>query len=110
MKSKEKIMICGLTLIAIILTGSAVGFSVSLLSNNNDIQPFDNASKKEKAKIIQQHLQEMSEHLRMVTVLVLMQDFAQKEAAKILNRSEPSISRDLDNAKNWLRNRLKNLI
>ena len=75
----------------------------------NNIQPFDNLTKKEKALIIQQNLKEMSERLRMVTVLVLMEDLTQKEAAKILNRSEPSISRDLNEAKAWLQSRLRNL-
>jgi RNA polymerase sigma-70 factor (ECF subfamily) len=77
---------------------------------NNDLHPFENITKNEKASIISQLLMEMSERLRMVTVLVLMQDLAQKEAAKILNRSEPSISRDLNDAKAWLQSRLQNLI
>jgi RNA polymerase sigma-70 factor, ECF subfamily len=72
----------------------------------NDIQPFENLTQKEKASIIQQNLQEMSERLRMVTVLVLMENLSQKEAAKILNRSEPSISRDLIEAKARLQSRL----
>ena len=76
---------------------------------NIEVQPFENLTKKEKAAIIQQQLQEMSERLRMVTVLVLMEDLEQKEAAKILNRSEPSISRDLNDAKAWLQSRLRNL-
>jgi RNA polymerase sigma factor (sigma-70 family) len=74
------------------------------------MHPFENISKNEKASIIRQLLQEMSERLRMVTVLVLMEDLAQKEAAKILNRSEPSISRDLNDAKAWLQGRLKNIL
>lgn len=76
---------------------------------NNEVQPFENLTKKEKAAIVQEQLQEMSLRLRMVTVLVLMEDLEQKEAAKILNRSEPSISRDLNDAKVWLQSRLRNL-
>jgi RNA polymerase sigma-70 factor (ECF subfamily) len=76
---------------------------------NNEVQPFENLTKKEKAAIVQEQLQEMSQRLRMVTVLVLMEDLEQKEAAKILNRSEPSISRDLNDAKAWLQSRLRNL-
>lgn len=77
---------------------------------SNEIQPFENLTKKEKALIIREQLQEMSEHLRMVTVLVLMENVAQKEAAKILNRSEPSISRDLNEARALLQSRLQKLI
>ncbi len=77
---------------------------------SNEIQPFENLTKKEKAFIIREQLQEMSEHLRMVTVLVLMENMAQKEAAKILNRSEPSISRDLNEARALLQSRLQKLI
>lgn len=79
------------------------------LYENNDILPFENLTQKERASFIRQQLQEMSERLRMVTVLVLMEGLAQKEASKILNRSEPSISRDLNEAKQWLQSRLRNL-
>jgi RNA polymerase sigma-70 factor (ECF subfamily) len=83
--------------------------SLNQSPENNEVQPFENLTKKEKAAIIQEQLQEMSQRLRMVTVLVLMEDLEQKEAAKILNRSEPSISRDLNDAKAWLQSRLRNL-
>lgn len=84
--------------------------SLDKLYENNETQPFENLSEKEKTVIIQKQIQKMPEHLRMVTVLVLMENITQKEAAEILNRSEPTISRDLNNAKNWLRNKLRNLI
>lgn len=84
--------------------------SLNQNQENKDIQPFDNLTKNEKVSIVQEQLQEMSERLRMVTVLVLMENMAQKEAAKILKRSEPSISRDLNDAKAWLQSRLQKLI
>ena len=84
--------------------------SLNQQQDDKNVHPFENITKSEKASIIQSHLQEMSERLRMVTILVLMQDLAQKEAARILNRSEPSISRDLNDAKAWLQSRLQNLI
>ena len=84
--------------------------SLNQQQENKNVQPFENLTKNEKASIIQEQLQEMSERLRMVTVLVLMENMAQKEAAKILNRSEPSISRDLNDAKAWLQSRLHKLI
>lgn len=84
--------------------------SLNRKQENNDMHPWENVTKKEKASIIQQLLLEMSERLRMVTVLVLMENITQKETAKILNRSEPSISRDLNDAKAWLQSRLQKLI
>ncbi len=84
--------------------------SLNQQQENKEVHPFEHITKNEKVSIIQNHLQEMSERLRMVTVLVLMEDLAQKEAAKILNRSEPSISRDVNEAKAWLQSRLQNLI
>ncbi|MBN2589276.1 MAG: RNA polymerase sigma factor [Sedimentisphaerales bacterium] len=95
------------------LNKNYVAFSSDSFNQRQDdknVHPFDNITKSEKASIIQNHLKEMSERLRMVTVLVLMEDLAQKEAAKILNRSEPSISRDVNDAKAWLQSRLQNLI
>jgi len=83
--------------------------SLDKLYENNDMSPFEKCTQNEKASFIRQQLQEMSERLRTVTVLVLMEDLAQKEVAKILNRSEPSISRDLVEAKKWLQSRLRNL-
>jgi RNA polymerase sigma-70 factor (ECF subfamily) len=89
-----------------------VSLSVDTMNRQHEkinIQPFENLTKKEKAFIIQQQLKEMSERLRMVTILVLMENLTQKEAAKILKRSEPSISRDLNEAKAWLQSRLRKL-
>ncbi|MEJ2646896.1 MAG: RNA polymerase sigma factor [Sedimentisphaerales bacterium] len=79
------------------------------LPQSSDIQPFENLTKREKVAMIREELQAMSQRLRMVTVLVLMEGMTQKEAAKILKRSEPSISRDLIEAKAWLQSRLRNL-
>lgn len=95
------------------LNKNFVAFSSDSFNQRQDdknVHPFENITKSEKASIIQNYLQEMSERLRMVTVLVLMEDMLQKEAAKILNRSEPSISRDVNDAKAWLQSRLQNLI
>ena len=94
------------------LNNNCLSVSADSLTHMEDknVHPFENITKSEKASIIQNYLQEMSERLRMVTVLVLMEDLTQKEAAKILNRSEPSISRDVNDAKAWLQSRLQNLI
>jgi RNA polymerase sigma-70 factor (ECF subfamily) len=73
-------------------------------------EPAAALSAKEKASIVQEKLQQMPEHMRMVAVLILMEGFAQKEAAAILKCSEATISRHLSMAKKWLRNTLQDLI
>ena len=80
------------------------------LSEDKEIQPFEKLSIKEKAMIIQKQLRQMPEHMRLVTILILVDGLTQKDAAGILNCSEASVSRHLDAARNWLRARLRNLI
>ncbi len=53
---------------------------------------------------------EMPEHLREVTIMILMEGFAQKDAAVVLGCSESSVSRDLETARKWLSARLEKLI
>jgi RNA polymerase sigma-70 factor (ECF subfamily) len=73
-------------------------------------QPFESLSGKEKTAELHKRLQEMPEQMRMVIVLVLMEELPQKQVARILNCSEPTISRELNSAKNWLRNKCKDFI
>lgn len=80
------------------------------LTDNDNAEPFETLSSKEKAMIVHKQLQEMPEHMRFVTVLILMEGLTQKDAAGILNCSETSVSRYLDMARKWLRARLQNLI
>ncbi|MHC4653620.1 MAG: RNA polymerase sigma factor [Planctomycetota bacterium] len=73
-------------------------------------QPFERLSSSEKAVEIQKRLQEMPEHMRLVTILTIMEGLSQKEAANVLDFSEASVSRYLEAAKKWLHTRLQDLI
>lgn len=73
-------------------------------------EPVATLSAKEKASIVQEKVGQMPEHMRTVTVLILMEGFAQKEAAAILRRSEATVSRHLSMARRWLHSRLQNVI
>lgn len=90
-------------------TKSPDGAAVELAEDKNT-QPFEVLSSKEKAMIIQRHLQEMPEQMRLVTILVFMEGLTQKDAAGVLSCSEASASRHLDAARKWLRARLQNLV
>ena len=81
-----------------------------VLSENEADEPLQKLSDKERAAAIQNQLQKMPERLRIVTTLVLIEGLKQKDVAKILNCSEPSVSRDMDNARKWLHIRLQDLI
>ena len=80
------------------------------LAEDKSAQPFETLSTKERTTIIHEQLQQMPEHMRLVTILVLMEGLSQKDAAGILNRSEPSVSRHLDMARKWLKARLQKFI
>jgi len=84
--------------------------SLATSTEGDDGQPFKLVSGKERAMIIQRHLLEMPEHMRLVTILILMEGLSQKDAAGILNCSESSVSRHLEAARNWLRAKLQHLI
>ncbi len=77
---------------------------------NKDTQPSEILSTKEKTTIVREQLQQMPEHMRLATILVLMEGLSQKDAAGILNCSEPSVCRHLDMAKKWLKSRLQKFI
>ena len=83
--------------------------SPMLLETENN-EPFENLSGREKAMIVQNHLLKMPEQMRMATVLVHIEDFTQKEAAKMLNCSQATVCRDLEKAMSQLRSKLKNLV
>jgi RNA polymerase sigma-70 factor (ECF subfamily) len=80
------------------------------LTGGNNVGPFEILSAKEKSGIIHKQLQKMPEHMRLVTVLTLMEGLTQKDAAGVLNCSEASVSRRLDMARKWLRPRLQKFI
>lgn len=77
---------------------------------SNETGPADTMSKKERNAVIRKKVSQMPEHMRMVTMLVIMEGLSQKEAAGILKRSEASVSRHLEMARNWLREKLKKAI
>lgn len=79
-------------------------------AEHEHIQPLERLSNREKAVVIQKRLQEMPEHLRLVTILTIMEGLSQKEAANVLDFSEASVSRYLEAAKKWLHTRLQDLI
>jgi len=80
------------------------------LSDDRNTRPFEILSMKEKAMVIQEQLQKMPEHLRLISILVLMEGLTQKDAADVLNCSEATISRHLDAARKVLHTRLQNLL
>lgn len=80
------------------------------LAEDKNTQPFETLSAKEKTTIIHEQLQKMPEHMRLVTILILMEGLSQKDAAGILNRSESSVSRHLDMSRKWLKSRLQKFI
>jgi RNA polymerase sigma-70 factor (ECF subfamily) len=73
-------------------------------------QPFERLSSREKAVVIQKRLQKMPEHMRLVTILTIMEGLSQKEAANVLDFSEASVSRYLEGARKWLHTELQDLI
>jgi RNA polymerase sigma-70 factor (ECF subfamily) len=86
------------------------GIDAIKLAEDTSTQPLESLSAKEKTTIIHEQLRQMPEHLRLVTILILMEGLSQKEAAGILNCSEPSVSRHLEMARKWLRSRLQKFI
>jgi len=76
------------------------------LAEDKNATPLEKLFSREKTIIICKQLQKMLEPMRLVTILILMEGLTQKEAAGILNRSEASVSRDLETARKWLRARL----
>jgi RNA polymerase sigma-70 factor (ECF subfamily) len=80
------------------------------LTECDNPEPFETLSAKEKVAIIHKQLQTMPAHMRLVTVLALMEGLTQKDTANALNCSEASVSRQLDMARKWLRARLQNVI
>jgi RNA polymerase sigma-70 factor (ECF subfamily) len=84
-------------------------FTVKLTADRST-QPFETLSAKEKTMIIHEYLQQMPDHMRLVTILILMEGLSQKDAAGILNLSEPSVSRHLEMARKWLKEKLQKFI
>ena len=80
------------------------------LAEDKTVQPFETLSTQEKTMIIHEQLRQMPEHMRLVTILILMKGLSQKDAAGILNCSESSVSRHLDMARKWLKSRLQKFI
>lgn len=80
------------------------------LAEDKNGEPFESLSTKEKTMIIHEQLQKMPKHMRLVTILILMEGLSQKDAAGILNFSESSVSRHLDMARKWLKARLQKFI
>jgi RNA polymerase sigma-70 factor (ECF subfamily) len=89
-------------------TAAPVDFFPQYSENKN--APFENVTSREKAAVIQDELWKMPEHIRTATILVLIEGLSQQETADILNRSESTISRDLEIGKDWLRQRLQKFI
>ena len=68
-------------------------------AKNQQSQPFERLSNREKAVVIQKRLQKMPEQMRLVAILTFMEGLSQKEAANVLDFSEASVSRYLEGAK-----------
>jgi RNA polymerase sigma-70 factor (ECF subfamily) len=79
-------------------------------TKNQQSQPFERLSSREKAVVIQKRLQKMPEQMRLVTILTIMEGLSQKEAANVLDFSEASVSRYLEGARKWLHTELQDLI
>lgn len=80
------------------------------LAEEKSVQPFESLSTKEKTVVIHEQLRQIPDHMRSVTILILMEGLSQKDAAGILDCSEASVSRHLDMARKWLRIRLRKFI
>ena len=80
--------------------------STSYTESRVSDQPFEQLSQHETQRMIQQCLQEMPEHIRLVSIMVLMEGVNQKEVASVLKFSESSVSRYLSTGKCLLREKL----
>jgi RNA polymerase sigma-70 factor (ECF subfamily) len=88
--------------------GSSTGESECAEDGNDP--PSAKMAAEETTAIIRRQVQEMPEHIRLVTILVLMEGLSQKEAAGALDCSEATVCRRLEAAKEWLRAKLRNLL
>jgi RNA polymerase sigma-70 factor (ECF subfamily) len=87
--------------------GSIAGATASAEDGND--APSAKMAAEETTAIVRRQVQEMPEHVRLVTILVLMEGLSQKEAAAVLHCSEATVCRRLGAAMEWLRARLQNL-
>ncbi len=69
----------------------------------------DVVGEKERAEAVRAALQEMPDKVRLPAILVLMEGRCQKEVARILHRSEATICRYVESARNVLRENLRKL-
>ena len=92
------------------LAGKTANSALAELTDDKNTKPFEILSMKEKAMVIQKQLQKMPEHMRLVSILVLMEGLTQKDAAGVLKCSEATISRHLDAARKLLQAKLQNLL
>ncbi len=69
----------------------------------------DVVEEKERAEAVRTALQEMPEKVRLPAILVLMEGRCQKEVARILHRSEATICRYVESAREVLRENLRKL-
>jgi RNA polymerase sigma-70 factor (ECF subfamily) len=79
-------------------------------AENEDGVPSAKMAAEETTAIVRRQVQEMPEHIRLVTILVLMEGLSRKEAAAVLNCSEATVCRRLEAATEWLRARLRSVI
>lgn len=77
--------------------------STDRAKNPSPEQPCETIIRHERNNVIKDCLQEMSEQMRLITIMVLMEGIHQKEVALILRMSEASVSRQLSTAKDLLR-------
>jgi RNA polymerase sigma-70 factor (ECF subfamily) len=79
-------------------------------AENEDGVPSAKMAAEETTAIVRRQVQEMPEHIRLVTILVIMEGLSRKEAAAVLNCSEATVCRRLEAATEWLRARLRSVI
>jgi RNA polymerase sigma factor (sigma-70 family) len=79
-------------------------------AEDGDGGPSAKMAAEETTAIVRRQVQEMPEHVRLVTILVLMEGLSRKEAAAVLNCSEATVCRRLEAATEWLRARLRSVI
>lgn len=83
---------------------------VHSVDSGPDADPSKSMVAEENATVIQQQLQIMPQDMRLATILVLMENVPQKSVAAVLNCSEATVSRHLDRSREWLRNKLRDMV
>jgi RNA polymerase sigma-70 factor (ECF subfamily) len=68
---------------------------------------WDSLADQDKSRIVNQHIQEMPDHLRQTATITILEGLNQKQAARILGFSEASVCRYMLQARTWLQEKLR---